>query len=319
LSSVLFLFIDGIGLAPPSCAASNPLRSGTLRFLERLVGGGFDLSGLGSSEGVCLRALDANLGVAGLPQSATGQTALFTGENAARFMGRHVAAFPGPRLSSLIERDNLFTRALAMRKSVCFANAFSPLYHERLSRRRLRESVTVRCARSAQIELLGLGELAAGRAVSWDIQRDLFLENWATAAAPGRLRQDDSGDFRGLQPVSSLVAGAHLAALLHHHELVVYESFLPDLVGHGRGGLSIDQVLARLDGLLEGAIRGAAEGMATVVMTSDHGNCEEMQHKRHTRNPVPLLAVGPAAVAFADCESLCDVMPAILKALSAGP
>ena len=30
-------------------------------------------------------------------------------------------------------------------------------------------------------------------------------------------------------------------------------------------------------------------------MISDHGNLEESDHKRHTRNPVPLLAWGAGA------------------------
>ena len=34
------------------------------------------------------------LGIEGLPQSATGQTALFTGINAAQLLGRHLFGFP---------------------------------------------------------------------------------------------------------------------------------------------------------------------------------------------------------------------------------
>ena len=44
--------------------------------------------------GATLLALDAVLGVKGRPQSATGQTSLFTGVNAAAVLGRHLRGFP---------------------------------------------------------------------------------------------------------------------------------------------------------------------------------------------------------------------------------
>ena len=53
----------------------------------------------------------------------------------------------------------------------------------------------------------------------------------------------------------------------------------------------------------------------TVVLTSDHGNLEDGTHTLHTRNPVPLLAVGPAAGRFADLERLDQVAGRILQVL----
>ncbi len=54
----------------------------------------------------------------------------------------------------------------------------------------------------------------------------------------------------------------------------------------------------------------------TVLLTSDHGNLEEPWHKSHTANPVPLLAVGPAAPAFAELTRLDEVAPRILAVLT---
>jgi bisphosphoglycerate-independent phosphoglycerate mutase (AlkP superfamily) len=53
------------------------------------------------------------------------------------------------------------------------------------------------------------------------------------------------------------------------------------------------------------------------VLTSDHGNMEDLSTGSHTRNPVPLLARGPQARRFAAAESIADVTPAILSALAA--
>ena len=120
-------------------------------------------------------------------------------------------------------------------------------------------------------------DLAAGRAATWDVVGDFFSL------------------MAGIEvPVKDPVrAGTQLAGLAATYELTVYESFLPDLAAHGRVEIDAGEVIRRLDGLLEG-ILGAAVDDLTVVMTSDHGNFEDRSARGHTRNAVPLLAVGPA-------------------------
>jgi phosphopentomutase len=46
-------------------------------------------------------------------------------------------------------------------------------------------------------------------------------------------------------------------------------------------------------------------------MTSDHGNVESLAAPAHTRNPVPLLAVGPAAPAFEAVASIMELADVI--------
>jgi bisphosphoglycerate-independent phosphoglycerate mutase (AlkP superfamily) len=53
----------------------------------------------------------------------------------------------------------------------------------------------------------------------------------------------------------------------------------------------------------------------TLVVTSDHGNIEDLSTRSHTQNPVPLMARGWAANAFAGASSLTDVTPAIVASL----
>ena len=69
-------------------------------------------------------------------------------------------------------------------------------------------------------------------------------------------------------------------------------------------------------------LAGALDQLApetTLVVTSDHGNTEDLSTRIHTRNPVPLLAVGPAAHAFAAVRSLDMLAPALLAALEEHP
>ena len=90
--SILFVFLDGVGLAPPG--PDNPLSTVPMPHLRELLGGPLVLDGVVQIANLHYSALDACLGVPGLPQSATGQTALFTGLNAPALVGDHVSAHP---------------------------------------------------------------------------------------------------------------------------------------------------------------------------------------------------------------------------------
>ena len=98
--SVIFVFFDGIGLGP--AGDENPFSSSDMPALRQLLGApltdGLVIDGRRNGVPVFFRGIDATLGVPGLPQSGSGQTALFTGVNAARVAGTHVFAFPTERL-----------------------------------------------------------------------------------------------------------------------------------------------------------------------------------------------------------------------------
>ncbi|MGD1861271.1 MAG: hypothetical protein ACFB0E_15025 [Leptolyngbyaceae cyanobacterium] len=49
----------------------------------------------------------------------------------------------------------------------------------------------------------------------------------------------------------------------------------------------------------------------TLLITSDLGNLEDRVTKRHTPNPVPLIAIGPAASHFRAMTTLSEVTPTI--------
>jgi len=103
---VLFLFVDGLGLG----GALEDL----FPFLLALAP----------------TPLDATLGVEGLPQSGTGQTALLTGENAARLLGHHQGPFPSPRLRPLLAQG-LYAWAKGKGLRVLHANGYRPDYLRR--------------------------------------------------------------------------------------------------------------------------------------------------------------------------------------------
>ena len=79
---ILFIFLDGVGLGADD-PETNPLASVEMPNLQKLLGGNKLLAATAPfvGERATLLALDASLGVNGLPQSATGQAVLLTGIN----------------------------------------------------------------------------------------------------------------------------------------------------------------------------------------------------------------------------------------------
>ena len=275
-AAVLFVFLDGVGLAP--AGEHNPLSQVPMPHLQRLLGGPLTLERAGERRGtdLVLRALDACLGVPGLPQSATGQTTLFTGINAAALVGEHLTAYPTAPLREVIAGHSLLKRAAEVGKRVFLANAHSERFWEMIRQRKRRLGASTLTALAAGISIPTLEHLAAGQAVLWDLTHE--------------------------------IASSYL-----QYDLVLFESFLPDLAGHGR--IEPEWVLTRLDDFLGGILAHRLAG-TTLVLCSDHGNLEDSSAKLHTRNPVPLLAYGPGADWFGAAEDLTDVAPAILKLLT---
>src|SRR6185436_9156180 len=107
MRSVVLVFVDGLGLGDRASPA-NPVAHPDLDILANFRPSDWTPPPDGGRpaslpevvrrrplpfSGVA-RGTDASLGVTGLPQSATGQTTLFTGVNAAQVLGRHLYAFP---------------------------------------------------------------------------------------------------------------------------------------------------------------------------------------------------------------------------------
>jgi len=277
---VLFLFIDGIGLRAP--AKDNPIHAGVCPTLCHLI----------EAHGV---AIDACLDVPGLPQSATGQTAMFTGVNAAQYMGRHCEGFPGPSLRKLILEDNLFM-ALARKSLRCrFADAYMADNIEEIAARRFK-SVTTVMALTRPEAISMRDDLAENLALAHDITRKVFVEKGYA-----------------VKPVTPLQAADHLLQVTRANDLTLFETFTTDLVGHSSQYDEACATLKTLDTFLDATVRLCANAGILLIIASDHGNIEEMDNRGHTRNPVPLIAAGPQAAAFlANAASLTDITPRVI-------
>lgn len=249
------------------------------------------------SSRVCLRALDATLGVPGLPQSGTGQATLWSGVNLPARLGRHSGPYAPPEARELLQSSNLFAAA-AHAGPVAFANAYPPRYLERMARGTARQSVTALAANLGGVMFRGPDEIRAGRAVSAFITNELWESRLGVAGVP---------------EVTPYDAGVILADLARTHSLTVFEFFVTDMAGHRQEAALAEMALTRLDGLLAGALSALDPGRDLLLVTSDHGNLEDEKTSDHTLNPVPGLVWGRNGCAVAGSLSgLQDVTPAIL-------
>ena len=263
--STLLLFVDGVGVGVDDPLA-NPFAVPGIRRLA-------PLAGRAPVDGAAFRALDATLGVSGLPQSATGQTTLFTGVNAARALGAHHPGLPGPTLQKILREESLFTKLVRCGARPTFANAFTSPY---LAAKRARFGATTHMVMASGIRLRLLEDPDANDTT---LSHD-YTGAWMTARG-----------YPVLPRTASQAAGV-LAHLLASHDLVLYEYFLTDLLGHrGTRGQRFEQALL-VEELVDAALAAVDLSRHRVVVVSDHGNLEEATHDRHTLNPVPLIAWG---------------------------
>lgn len=287
--------MDGVGWGPDE-PEHNPLAAGPWPHLERLVGarpvaGRLPLP----REGPGL-ALDANLGVPGLPQSATGQATILTGRNAAAIAGKHVGPYPDPMVRAMLA-DTIWAHALAAERKVAFANAYPERYLERVARGTARMGVIARSAHVAGVRLRGPEDLRDRRAVSATLHNDAWR---------ARLGYPD------MPNVTPTEAGLAVARLASRHDLTVFEYFLTDVAGHRQDMTAAKRVLSEYDAFLGGVLT-AWPPAAPLLLVSDHGNLEDLRTRRHTRNPALGAWLGPRRGPAP--QNLADVAGAVLRAL----
>ena len=123
---MLLVLLDGVG-AGRRDAGVNPLARPGVRFLANFED---DAPGKPLPRGGRFVPLDACLGVDGLPQSATGQTALLTGVNAAAEIGRHLPGFPNAALRKILRERSILRHAASRGRRAAFINAFRPRFFE---------------------------------------------------------------------------------------------------------------------------------------------------------------------------------------------
>lgn len=291
----LLVFLDGVGIGPPDPDV-NPFFRADLPAFRALLGGALphlERPNVESAAAVA-RPLDALLGVPGVPQSGTGQTALLTGRNAPRIYGRHFGPWTPVRLRPLLEAENIMSVALRAGRRVAFANAYPEDFVERHGARR--SPAPPLAARAAGLLVRHADALRRGEAVASEIVNT----GWRT-----HLGHTD------LPEISPETAGRTLARIAAGADLTVFAHYSTDLAGHRGGMRGAVRALQLVDRFLAGVLDALSE-RTLLMMASDHGNIEDVTGG-HTRNPALGLVVGDGAPVLARrLDAITDVAGALL-------
>ena len=278
---VLYVFIDGVGEGGPG--EQNPVCPAVCATLCALMDRAVHL--------------DACLNVPGLPQSATGQSTLYTGVNAPQVMGRHKEGFPGPTLCKLLQEGNLFMELRRRGLRVCFADAYFADTADELAARRFKSVTTIMSLTTPEV-IRYQRDMLAGRAVLHDLTREAIVPKGYTGPL-----------------ITPEVAAEQLLDIAAENDFTLFEYFLTDIAGHSQNRERAEGVLSSLDRCLTKLVAGRDEE-TLLLITSDHGNIEDLGTRGHTFNPVPLIAVGPhAEEILAGASSLMDVMPHLMRVI----
>lgn len=303
-SRSVFIFLDGVGLGEPDPAV-NPIVAAGPAFLHDLLGvGELTLRTAGASNRrATLVAVDATLGVPGIPQSGTGQYSLLSGDNGALRFGRHHGPYVPTALREPLMRGSILSRAIQAGRDVAFANA----YPEELIGTGAGE-ITIRGPLRAGPPLAAIGagvlqrrtrDIEAGDALASEITNEGWIERLGRTSLPR---------------IAAAEAGRNLAKIAARHDFTMFAHYTTDVEGHERNMEGGIDALRRVDDFLRGLFE-SLDPDTLVIIGSDHGNLEDIR-TGHTLNPAMFIVAGPGHENIAPrIQSLTDVAPVLLGEL----
>jgi hypothetical protein len=300
---IIFIFLDGVGLGEKS-ATTNPLVAGSYPTLHSLLAGAPLVAATGrlSTAHAELVPTDAHMGLAGRPQSATGQAAIVTGINAPQRLGEHYGPRPDARVRTVIDEGNLFRRVQAMGKRFFFCNAYPHGYFAAVKRGKRLLSAIPYAVTTAGQPLLDAEALRAGQAIAADFTNRSWRDHLGYADVPVYTPSE---------------GGALTWQLAQECDLLFFEHWYSDELGHRQDLMGAVANFTTFDGFLGGLLDAAKLEETLVIVASDHGNMEDCSHGKHTENPALTLVLGAARKSVAArIQALTDFAPVMLDFLA---
>ncbi|MFN8412519.1 MAG: hypothetical protein U0Z26_09050 [Anaerolineales bacterium] len=300
---ILFLFLDGIGLGENN-PEINPFVRASTPYLNSLLGGQPLIKSTAPFDGeyTSLLSIDPNLGVKGLPQSATGQAVLLTGINIPAELNYHYGPKPNPEVAQYLDGATIFSKTLQANKKAALLNAYPPRYFDGIdSGKRLYSSIPLALT-NAGLPLFTDKDYYDGHALSADFTGEGWREFLGFPEAP---------------LFDPYTAGIKLGELASQYDFSFFEYWASDYAGHKQDMQSAVKQLEVFDDVLKGVLENWKNEDGLILLTSDHGNMEDLSTRKHTAAHVPLLLFGDKIHrnAFANVHDLTGVAPAIFNLL----
>ena len=291
-TAVLLFFIDGLGIGTrgPFNPLDNLEGAAPLAVFQ-------DETPETIFDGIVV-ATDPRLGVEGRPQSASGQTTILTGVNAPAQLGYHKQGFPNKPLLEIIGTHSIFRQLReAGVEPVTFANA----YTDRFFMERPRWiSATTAAVEAAGLTFRNVTDLKNDAAVFMDFTNRILIERGVDVSVR-----------------TEAEAAEVLAGIVSENRFTLYEYFITDKVGHEQDMPKAKEVLTSLALFIRELLARLDLKRTTVILTSDHGNIEDLSSRNHTLHAVPTIVWGaqrePVA---ARIKTLADITPAIVASLA---
>lgn len=290
--SVLLFFIDGLGIGRRG--ENNPLSQ--IKNIEPLDNFRDEKNEI-IFDGVLIPT-DPRLGIEGRPQSASGQTTILTGINAPKHLGHHKQGFPNQILRDVIAKHSIFLQLKNLKiEPNVFANAYTPKFFSETPRWK---SATTCAMEAAGNSFRKLPDLFGRKALFHDFTNKHLIELGFDA------------------PVfSPIEASEILAELVAAHRFTLYEYFITDKIGHAQDFEKAAEYLPPLAEFIRETLLKINLEKTTFILTSDHGNIENLSVRNHTLNDVPTIVWGRKKHEAAKMiKDLSDITPAIKNLLS---
>lgn len=292
-STVLLIFIDGLGIGEQN-NDFNPLAD--LKNAEPLTNFR-NVKAKIIFDGK-LTPTDPRLGVEGRPQSASGQTTILTGVNAPALLGFHKQGFPNQALRDIISENSIFLQLKQRNiEPNVFVNAYTPQFFEQTPRWK---SATTCAIEAAGLAFRKLPDLLGEKALFHDFTNQTLGE-----------RGFDVPLF------SPEKAGRILAGFTKEYRFTLYEHFITDKIGHDQNFEKARIHLPLLAEFIRETLKHVDLENTTVILTSDHGNIEDLSVRNHTLNDVPTIVWGRKRVEISKkIKDLADITPMIISLLT---
>ena len=301
---LLFLFLDGIGLGDND-PEKNPFARARMPYLQSLLGGRTLIRESAPFDGdhATLLAVDPNLGVEGLPQSATGQAVLLTGINIPAELGYHYGPKPNPEVAKYLDGNTIFSKTVKAGKKTALLSAYPPRYFAGINSGKHLYSAIPLALTNAGMSLFTKDDYYAGNALA----ADFTGKGWSEF-----LNLHDAPIYEPKE------AGKKLAELACQYDFSLFEYWATDYAGHKQDMDSAVSQMETFDEVLKGLLETWQDEDGIILLTSDHGNMEDLSTRRHTAADVPLLLFGDKVQRRefqTNIHDLTGIAPAVLRFL----
>ena len=290
--SVILFFIDGLGIGRKG--EENPLFG--LADAEPLAH--FIEDETPATFGGVLSRTDPRLGVEGRPQSASGQTTILTGVNAPLTLGYHKQGFPNEAMRQIIAEHSVFKQLDELKIGPnIFANTYTPRFFAETPRWK---SATTCAVEASSVRFNRLPDLLGRKSLFHDFTNHSL--------------QQMGFDVPIFSPVE---AAEILSSLPNRYRFTLYEHFITDKIGHDQDMERARTHLPQLAEFIRETLKRLDPENTTFILTSDHGNVEDLSVRNHTLNDVPTIVWGRKNAEIAEqINDLTHITPAILRLLT---